>query len=730
MNVYLIKASAAGPFKDYKKMLGAPPQNIFSVAAATPEGVSLTLCDETIGMKPNRKIKADLVALFFHTPDAVHAYQLADHYRSRGITVVLGGLHPSFCPDEAMAHADSLLLGEAEEIWPQLLDDQGNGTLQPRYQRQHPVDLATVKPYPTDLIPPSKYNNLWSVLVSRGCVHRCEFCAVPPFFKGKYRLRPIENIVAEIKAAPAECWFELHADSLTSDRRYALELFQALKPLGIKWIGEATIKLADDEELLRAAAESGCQELLIGIESSSKEALADSGKDFVDPEQLRGKIRRFHQFGITISSSMIFGFDSHTPAIFKECAEFCRMIEIDHVDTVLLIPFPGTPLYQRLESEKRILDGDWSHYDGAHAVYQPAKMSTDELLEGADWFWKEMAKKKSPASASTTASKTDAGQPSAPGRHSGGPRITRWKSLLALALIFTGLVFDLYWIWGVLFLIWGINDLRTRTTYLMEEIPRSESPIMYWIVVGLWLFLAGWTLLFSPAAYFPQNSNAAFSEQTRRVSLNVPDGEKRPTPEAVVTAPVQESLELKTGKSVEQLVVNTPSVATNTETILSTTARNSILQNVSDKRFALTFDVPAGWRVVETEDSDTVTFHVEESTRRGTVTVVATDMQEKFRLSNWIQSIENEFAESLPVIKNGKMTPVANPFAIVVPADMTMTFREYVGTYDNYPVRVIAGYGAKGQHGFALVSVNSVGDKAMEQTLGRIYRSFSLNNGR
>ena len=124
-----------------------------------------------------------------------------------------------------------------------------------------------MNPFPTDIIPPAKYDHIWTVLVSRGCVHKCEFCTVPPFFCGKYRLRPIENIVAEIKVTPTD-WFELHADNLTANREYALELFQALKPLNIKWSGEATIKLADDGELLKAAAESGCQWLLIGIETA------------------------------------------------------------------------------------------------------------------------------------------------------------------------------------------------------------------------------------------------------------------------------------------------------------------------------------------------------------------------------------------------------------------------------------------------------------------------------
>lgn len=165
MEVYLIKASAPGPFKEYKKAMGAPPQNIFSLAAATPADIGITMCDETIGMKPNIAIKADLIAILFHTPDAVHAYALAERYRAKGKTVVLGGLHPSSLPDEAKKHSDSVLAGEAEGIWEDLINDFKNQRLKSLYKRETPVDLAGVKPYPTDIIPPSM-QEIWDRLIT------------------------------------------------------------------------------------------------------------------------------------------------------------------------------------------------------------------------------------------------------------------------------------------------------------------------------------------------------------------------------------------------------------------------------------------------------------------------------------------------------------------------------------------------------------------------------------
>ncbi len=357
-----------------------------------------------------------------------------------------------------------------------------------------PVDVSRLRPYPTHLITPSKYGYLWSVLVSRGCPHRCEFCTVPPFFRGKYRRRPVDEIVAEIKALPRECWLELHADHLTGSRKYALELFRALAPLGIHWVGESTLKMADDRELLEAAAASGCKSLLVGIETPSQAALNDSGKTFVDTKSVREKIRRFHEVGISITSSMIFGFDSHTKDIFRESVEFCREIEIDEVESVILIPFPGTPLHRRLEDEGRLLTPDWSKYDGSHAVFKPKNMTPEELEEGADWFWREIRK-------------GSAGQPRSrePGTGKQGPRLTsaptytfRWRSILALGAIAAAFLFDMYWVWGLILLSWAFIDIRHGATYLLEDIPRSESPLLYWTVVLMWVVLGVWALVASP----------------------------------------------------------------------------------------------------------------------------------------------------------------------------------------------------------------------------------------
>ncbi len=696
MNVYLIKASAPGPFKEYKKAMGAPPQNIFSVAAATPDGVGIEMCDETIGMKPFLKTRADIVALFFHTPDAVHAYKLAEKFRARGKTVVLGGLHPTALPDEAANHGDAVLVGEAEGIWGNLLDDHKNQTLKRVYRRDEPVDLAHVNPYPTNIIPPSKYGHLWSILVSRGCVHRCEYCAVPPFFRGNYRLRPIDDIVAEIKAAPTD-WFELHANNLTADREYALKLFTALKPLNIKWFGESTIKMADDAQLLRAAADSGCKEFLIGIETSSRGALKNSGKGFVDPDTTREKIRIFHEHGIKVISPIIFGFDSHTPDIFEESEAFVRHIGIDEIQPVLLIPFPGTPLYERLNSENRILSRDRSLYDGNNGVFQPANMTAEELEEGTERFWKEIRKKK--ASAGGSRDKPGSGS-NGFGALGGGPALSsggstlRWKSMLALGLIGTGIWFDWYWIWGLLALIWGITDLRNRHTYLLEDIPRSESPILYWIVVLMWLLLGIWALSTSPV--FASREGApkpgiSSSGQGESPALNSRTaGGKKPLP-------------AREGESVKNC------------------------RQVKDQRFGFTFEGPETWKSFKESDPSSVTLHLRQADESAGVTAVAVDYQETLSLNTFMGDMEAELRPELGLDKSTRSSTTIKPIPLGKQG-ARMVFRQYDGHYGGEKLTIRVGYAVKKSRGYAMVGVCGATDRQNELIVSRILSSFKLTN--
>ncbi|NOH64907.1 radical SAM protein [Vibrio sp. RE88] len=388
MNIYLVKASAGSDYSKYKAETGGPPQNIFAAAAATPKWYGVGMVDETIGMKADSSPDADLVVIFMSTPDAYRAYELASHYRQQGKWVVLGGLHTKFNPGEAAEYADSLIFGEVENYWVQLLNDAELGQLKAQYQSNEPVDLSCLNPYPTDIIPPSVYDYTWSVVVTRGCPFKCNFCLVPRFFN-KFEQRPIAHIVEEVKQLKTLGveWVELHSDNLTHDRQYAMDLFAALEPLKMNFYGETTVLIARDEALLAAASRAGFKAVLLGIETPSEAALKAQKKGFVKPEKMKEYIAKIRRHGIEVWGDFLFGFDEHDSTIFKQTQAFVKDIKVDKVIPHYMIPFPGTETFKKLDEEGRILTKDWSKYDGSHPVYRPKNMTESELEEGIYWIW-------------------------------------------------------------------------------------------------------------------------------------------------------------------------------------------------------------------------------------------------------------------------------------------------------------------------------------------------------
>lgn len=390
MKIYLIKASAGSDYSKYKADTGGPPQNIFAAAAATPKCHEIEMTDETIGMKTNFDSEADLVVIFMSTPDAYRTYEISNQFHEKGKTIVLGGLHTKFNQGEASEYADAIIIGEVENYWEQLLFDMENNCLKSLYQSNQAFDLANLNPYPTDIISPAQYNYTWSVVVTRGCPFKCDFCLVHEFFSS-FQLRPIQHIVDELvhlKSQGVE-WVELHSDNLTHNKAYALELFEAIAPLGLKFYGETTVLIARDEELLQAAAKAGVKSVLLGIETPSVDALKAQKKSFVKPHKLKEYIATIKRHGIEVWGDFLFGFDEHTPNIFEETLDFVKDINVDRVIPHYMIPFPGSETFKKLEADNRILTKDWSLYDGSHAVYQPKNMTADELEQGINWIWRK-----------------------------------------------------------------------------------------------------------------------------------------------------------------------------------------------------------------------------------------------------------------------------------------------------------------------------------------------------
>ena len=372
----------------WKKSLRYQPLTLTTLAALVPEDVpaKLELIDEGIADVP-LDIDADLIGLTVITGTARRAYELADHFRARGKTVVLGGPHITLIPEDAEPHADAVVIGYAEDTWPELLRDFASGRLKSRYQQAPRLEIGG-RPFPKrELLPKRHYltNNVFEA--TRGCVHSCDFCVVPAAWGRKPWQKPVTEVVADIRQHGARKLIFVDLN-LIAHRGYAIELFTGLIPLRLQWYGLATVLLADDAELLALAGRSGCKGLLMGLESISATNLRQNHKGFNSPDNYARVVDRLHARGIALQGCFVFGLDDDRPDVFLKTARFAVEAGIDLPRFAVVTPFPNTALYQRLEADGRILTKDWELYDGQHVVFQPRHMSVSELQSGIETAWK------------------------------------------------------------------------------------------------------------------------------------------------------------------------------------------------------------------------------------------------------------------------------------------------------------------------------------------------------
>ncbi len=382
----------------FRKSLRYQPLTLTTLAALVPPelNIELQLIDEGIEDVPD-DLRADLVGLTVITGTAPRAYELSRRFRERGMKVVLGGPHVTLIPDDAQPHADAVVTGYAEDTWPQLLRDFAAGQLRPRYSQSPDLDLAD-RPFPKrELLPGGRYltNNVFEA--TRGCVHNCDFCVVPTAWGRKPLQKPVEDVIADIRMHGAKKLIFVDLN-LISDREYAARLFMALVPLKVQWYGLTTVLIADDLPLLELASQSGCRGLLMGLESISPENLRHSRKGFNSPDEYARVVKRLHEHGIALQGCFVFGLDEDRPDIFLKTAQFAVDAKIDLPRFAIVTPFPNTGLYKRLTSEGRILTHNWELYDGQHVVFQPARMSAGDLLQGTEIAWKHAYSLKSIAS--------------------------------------------------------------------------------------------------------------------------------------------------------------------------------------------------------------------------------------------------------------------------------------------------------------------------------------------
>jgi radical SAM superfamily enzyme YgiQ (UPF0313 family) len=374
----------------FKKSLRYQPLTLTTLAALAPPelGIDFALYDEGIADIPP-DLDVNLVGLTVITGSSVRAYELARHYRTRGIAVVLGGPHVTLMPQEAQQHADAICVGYAEETWPQLLRDFAHGNMRPRYDQGHGFALTNL-PFPRrDLLDKRHYLTQAVFEATRACAHDCEFCVVPTAWGRRQFQKPVGHVVEDIRRFGKRSIIFIDLN-LISDRAYAAELFTALIPLNIRWFGLSTSLIGRDPELMELTARSGCAGLLIGFESICESSLGDVRKRFNDPTLYRTLVTDLHALGISIQGCFVFGHDHDTTGVFDETVQFCVDAGIDLPRFAILTPFPGTPLHQRLDREGRILTKNWELYDGQHVVFRPAGMTPRELQVGHEKAWRDV----------------------------------------------------------------------------------------------------------------------------------------------------------------------------------------------------------------------------------------------------------------------------------------------------------------------------------------------------
>lgn len=367
------------------------PTGLMICAAVTPDHWDVELVDECTLSEPHvPRGDVDVVGISAMTTQAPRAYALADAYRALGVTVVLGGIHPSALPDDALAHADSVCRGDAESTWPHLLSDwdaaaRGGGDPRAAIQRiydwaQYPnAPIATPR---KDVIDPAAYLVANPIQTTRGCPHDCGFCTTPAVFGRKFRQREISDIVDEIRAAHEQhkAWCYIFADdNFGGNQKWALELCAALEPLKIAWASQCDILIARNDKLLKAMRSSGCQGLILGLESPRQETLTAAGKRFARSDSYIARIRKIQAAGISLWGSFIYGFDTDT---WRDCLETCRFAQRTKLSMScypILTPYPGTAVFEQYEREGRIRTRDWQQYNGASVVFEPKRMTPAEL---------------------------------------------------------------------------------------------------------------------------------------------------------------------------------------------------------------------------------------------------------------------------------------------------------------------------------------------------------------
>lgn len=358
-----------------------PGMGLAMVAALTPPGTHVTIVDDEREPIPFDS-RPDLVGISILTPNAKRGYMIAREFRERGVPVVLGGMHVMACPEEAQKEADATVIGEAEDTWPRLLRDFEAGAMQATYRSSNDNDLAGLPVPRRDLFSKGGYITVNTVQATRGCPFDCEFCSITSLLGRRTRCRPVEEVLEEIRGLDGRI-FVLNDDNVSQERDYFKALFEGMIPLKKIWAGNASWNIAKDEEMMNLIARSGCAGVFVGFDSIvPQEGLKKVTRAENRLTLYKEAVQEFHKRGMPVIGAFIFGFDNDDSSIFRKTLDFAIGSGIDAAQINILCPYPGTPLYERLAREGRIVETDWNEYRTGHVCFEPKHLSRDELFRG------------------------------------------------------------------------------------------------------------------------------------------------------------------------------------------------------------------------------------------------------------------------------------------------------------------------------------------------------------
>lgn len=367
-----------------------PPITGIHLAAITPKRYPVRVIHQQVEAV-DYETDADVIALSFFSGFAPEAYRLAQFFKSRGKTVVAGGPHVTYWPEEALRYCDAVITGEAESAWPELLADAEHNTLKSIYHGQ-PVSVEGLPIPRYDLLPDSFFIKK-VIQATRGCPFTCSFCTVPSLNPG-FRVRPVAEIIQNIQYDNFKHWWQRKVvwfwdDNLTAKRPYIKELLRAMIPLKRWWLTQASMDIARDEELLVLMKQSGCIGVFFGIETFGEQSLKDAHKQQNKVRYYKDCIAALHKHGIAVMAGFIAGFDGDTPESIEDMAHRLYEIGVDVPFLSVLTPFKGTPLYTKLLQEDRIVEErGWEFYNGYNVTFYPHTMTPDRLLEAHRNLWK------------------------------------------------------------------------------------------------------------------------------------------------------------------------------------------------------------------------------------------------------------------------------------------------------------------------------------------------------